>query len=138
VEKNGLGAKKFSPGALRVLMEGRWAGNVRELRNAVEQVAVMSEGENILPEDFPFAPRQQPEAAPTVAAPTAQASALPVNIPEDTIDLKAALKEVTEATERVIIERALAAHKGNRTHAAEALGLSRRALITKIQAYGLD
>jgi transcriptional regulator with PAS, ATPase and Fis domain len=45
---------------------------------------------------------------------------------------------VTEATERVIIERVLTEHHGNRTHAAEALGLSRRALITKIQAYRLD
>jgi two-component system response regulator AtoC len=125
-------------------MGGRWSGNVRELRNAVEQVAVMSEGEMIAPADFPFAPQApaapaaEPFRAAAPAATVADGDHFAVSIPENSTDLKAALKEVTEATERVIIERALAAHKNNRTHAAEALGLSRRALISKIQAYGLD
>ncbi|UQZ88973.1 hypothetical protein C4J81_07095 [Deltaproteobacteria bacterium Smac51] len=140
VEKNGLGEKKFSPGALRVLMEQRWVGNVRALRNAVEQVAVMSEGEVITPDDFPFGPRaaEAVQAAPVAGQSVSCGDGFAVSIPETAVDLKAALKEVTEATERVIIDRVLKDHKGNRTHAAEALGLSRRALITKIQAYNLD
>ncbi len=117
VEKNGLSAKKFSPGALRVLMGGRWAGNVRELKNAVEPAL------------------GAPDSGPAAAA---GGDGFAVNIPEDALDLKSALKEVTEATERVMIERALKARAGNRTHAAELLGLSRRALISKIQTYGLD
>ncbi|MDR1920410.1 MAG: sigma-54-dependent Fis family transcriptional regulator, partial [Candidatus Adiutrix sp.] len=60
-----------------------------------------------------------------------------VRIPEEAVDFKDTLKKVTQAAERSIIERVLARHGGNHTHAALALGLSRRALITKIQEYGL-
>ena len=135
VEKNGLSPKKLSPAAVRLLMEQRWTGNVRALKNAIEQGAVMSEGEVIGPDDFPFAAPRAEGGAP---GPSATPGGLYVHIPENVVDLKAALREVTEATERVVIARVLEAHGGNRTHAAEALGLSRRALITKIQAYGLD
>ena len=138
VEKNGLPPKKLSPAAVRLLSEQKWVGNVRALKNAIEQGAVMSEGEVIAPDDFPFAPATV-QAAPEVAATRAVgARGLELSIPEDLIDLKTALKEVTEATERIIIGRVLKEHGGNRTHTAEALGLSRRALITKVQAYGLD
>jgi DNA-binding NtrC family response regulator len=131
VEKNGLGPKKISSAAARLLMEQKWSGNVRALRNVIEQSAIMSDGENIAPEDFPFAP-----PAPSGPAPLA-AAGFRLSLPEEWLDLKAALREVTEAAERQIIARALKAHGGNRTHAAAALGLSRRALITKIQAYNL-
>ena len=100
----------------------------------------MSEGEMINPGDFPFA------ASAVTASPVIRASnstpggddVISVHIPETVVDFKAALKEVTEAAEKIIIDRVLKAHHGNRTHAAEALGLSRRALITKVQAYNLD
>jgi two-component system response regulator AtoC len=131
VEKNSLGPKKISPAAVRLLMEQKWTGNVRALRNAIEQSAVMSDGETITPEDFPFAP-----AAPAIPAPPPTAG-FHLSLPEDWLDLKSALREVTEAAERQIIARALRAHAGNRTHTAAALGLSRRALIGKIQVYNL-
>ena len=86
----------------------------------------MSEGSVITPDDLPFAP---PPAAPNGRL---------VNIPDDLTDLKAAIREVTEQTERIIIARALDRASGNRTHAAEALGISRRALINKIKDYGLE
>jgi two-component system response regulator AtoC len=109
-------------------MEQKWTGNVRALRNAIEQSAVMSDDETITPGDFPFAPAGA--AAPVPAG-------FHLNLPEEWLDLKAALREVTEAAERQIIARALGAHGGNRTRAAAALGLSRRALINKVQAYDL-
>jgi DNA-binding NtrC family response regulator len=132
VEKNGLGPKKISPAALRLLLEQKWTGNVRALRNAIEQSAVMSDGETITPEDFPFAPAGS--AAP--AAPVG-ASGFHLSLPEEWLDLKAALREVTGAAERQMIARALRANGGTRTRAAAALGLSRRALIGKIQVYDL-
>jgi two-component system response regulator AtoC len=135
VEKIGLEQKKLAPAALRLMREQKWAGTVRALRNVIEQGAVMSEGEVIRPEDFPFA-AAAPNASPAPAAP--EGGGISVHIPPEVVDLKAALKEVTEAAEKIIIERALTAHRGNRTHAAEALGLSRRALITKVQSYKLD
>ncbi|MDR2725379.1 MAG: sigma-54 dependent transcriptional regulator [Candidatus Adiutrix sp.] len=131
VEKNGLGPKKVSPAAVRLLLEQKWTGNVRALRNVIEQSAVMSYGETITPEDFPFAPAEPAAPAPPGAV------GFHLSLPMEWLDLKAALRKVTEAAERQMIARALETHGGNRTHAAAALGLSRRALITKIQAYGL-
>lgn len=136
VEKNGLEQKKLAPAAMRLLVEQKWAGNVRALRNAIEQGAVMSEGEVIRPDDFPFAAPVSSVPGDCVSRPGD--GRISVHIPDDVADLKAALKEVTEAAERIIIGRVLKAHGGNRTHAAEALGLSRRALITKVQTYRLD
>ncbi|MDR0881506.1 MAG: sigma-54 dependent transcriptional regulator [Candidatus Adiutrix sp.] len=142
VDKNGLGRKKLSAEALGRLMAQKWAGNVRALRNAIEQGAIMSEGETITPGDFPFpAPGRPaaPAALPSPAEPSPVGdNEIHVHIPPALTDLKTAIKEVTETTERLIIERVLLAHGGNKTHAAQALGLSRRALITKAQGYHLD
>ena len=125
-DKHRLGDKKFSPEAVRVLDQQTWSGNVRALRNVIEQAAILSEGPTITSNDLPFSPAQ----------PTA--GGIVISIPDDRLDLKAALKEVTEQTERIIIEKTLHVHKNNRTRTAQALGISRRALINKIQAYGLD
>ncbi|MDR1043928.1 MAG: sigma-54 dependent transcriptional regulator [Candidatus Adiutrix sp.] len=133
VDKNRLNPKKMTAASMRLLMEQKWSGNVRALRNVIEQVAVMSEGEIIGPEDFPFA-----RPAPAVSGPAAAPDAICLPGPEKGADLKAAVKAAAEAVERQIIERVLKEHNGNKTHAAEALGLSRRALITKAQHYGLD
>jgi two-component system response regulator AtoC len=92
----------------------------------MERAAVMSDGAAIGPADLPFG--EEP--------PSASESFL-VRVPEDWLDLKAASKEVLKATEEILIKRALALKNGNQSRAAEALGLSRRALVTKIQAYGL-
>ena len=124
-KKHGLGEKKLSPEAVRALTGQTWSGNVRALRNVLEQAAVMSEEITITAADLPFGPAPPPEGGILVA------------VSEDHQDLKAAIKEVTEQTERIIIRRTLEKTGGNRTHAADVLGISRRALINKIQAYGL-
>lgn len=124
--KHNLGPKRLSPEAVRVLTQHPWPGNVRQLANVIEQAAVMSEGPAITPADLPFSP------------PPAPADGLIVAVPQDRLDLKAALREIIEQTERTMIQRALDQTGQNRTHAAQALGISRRSLINKIQAYGLD
>ena len=127
VDKHNLEPKKLSPEAVRALNRQHWAGNVRALLNVIEQAAVMSEQATITTNDLPFGP-----------APVPNGSGILVSIPEDRLDLKSALKEVIEQAERIIIQKALKAHDQNRTRAAETLGISRRALINKIQAYGLE
>ena len=126
VSRHRLAPKKLSPEAVRALARQTWAGNVRALRNVIEQAAVMSDGPTITLADLPFGPAQPVEGDHLVS------------IPENRQDLKATLKEVTEQTERIIIARALAHTNRNRTQAAARLGISRRALINKIQAYGLE
>ena len=102
---------KFSPGVARFLEAYKWPGNVRELRNAIERAVLMSHGDLILPEHFPA--RVQEDSTKSAERLTLQASRL-------------------EDLEREAILLALREHNFNRTEAAKALGLSRRALLYKV------
>ena len=124
--KHGLGEKNLSADAIQSLTRQAWFGNVRALKNVIEQAAVMSENRTITARDLPFGPAPHPEQG------------IRVTIPEERTDLKTTLKEVTAQAESLLIRRTLDACNQNRTRAADALGISRRALINKIQAYGLD
>jgi two-component system response regulator AtoC len=126
VQKHDLGEKRLAPPAIRALAAQDWYGNVRALKNVIEQAAVMGDAPTINEEDLPF------------GAPSTNDNKINIAIPEDRSDLKNLIREITEQAERVVIKRTLDQMAQNRTKAAQALGISRRALITKIQAYGLD
>ena len=126
VQKHDLGEKRLAPQAIRALAAQEWYGNVRALKNVIEQAAVMGDASTITAEELPF------------GAPAMDDSHINIAIPENRSDLKNLIREITEQAERVVIKRTLDQVEQNRTRAAEALGISRRALITKIQAYGLD
>lgn len=91
-----------------------WPGNVRELRNAMERAALLSLGELILPEHLPSRVRGTGES-PAVVLPRK-------------------LEDLGEI-ERQAIFQALRKHDFNRTETAKALGISRRALIYKLQRF---
>lgn len=93
------------------LMAHGWPGNVRELENILEQSAMMASESFIGLEDLPAGLRER-----------RQDPATPLTL---------------EAVERHHIQTVLARYHGNRTQAAKTLGLSRRALIRKIEKYGL-
>ncbi len=93
-----------------------WPGNVRELRNAMERAALLSRGELILPDHLPTRVRASSSApAPAPATPPAPDSG---NLDE---------------MERHAILLALRKHNFNRTETAKSLGISRRALLYKLQ-----
>jgi DNA-binding NtrC family response regulator len=100
------------------LLRYAWPGNVRELRNAMERAALLSLGELILPEHLPNRVRQ-PSGA--VAVPPAPA--------------EAGDAERLGEIERQAIFQALRNHGFNRTETAKALGISRRALLYKLQRF---
>ncbi len=115
------GATTLSPGALRRLEGWPWPGNLRELRHEMQRALVMAAGRGeILEEDLSPALRQ-------AAAVKSEGSA-----PEG-----ATLEEKITALERREIAAALAATAGNRSHAAQRLGLSRQGLLNKMDRYGL-
>jgi DNA-binding NtrC family response regulator len=89
-----------------------WPGNVRELRNVIERAVLLSQSELILPEHLPTKLRE------TVKQ----------NIPSLTLD-----SQTMDEIERNAIIVALKHHKSNRTETAKALGISRRALLYKLQ-----
>ncbi|MCA9320561.1 MAG: sigma 54-interacting transcriptional regulator [Planctomycetes bacterium] len=105
-----------APMAMKRLMSHAWPGNVRELENEIERLVMMG-FERIDPQDLHPDLRQAP--VPTVLE-------------------EGGLRAHVEAIERRIIEETLLAHDGNRTHTAEALGLSRLGLRKKMQRYGLE
>ncbi|MBW2621663.1 MAG: sigma-54-dependent Fis family transcriptional regulator [Deltaproteobacteria bacterium] len=122
----GLGKKKLAPEAMEALVRYHWPGNVRELINVIEHAMIMCDGSMISTRDLPFAAERETE------------DKIELAIPEDRYDLKGTLKEVTARAEKTLIKRILDQTNQNRTRSAKRLGISRRALISKIQAYGLN
>ena len=108
------GKARFSSAVNDHLARYPWPGNVRELRNAMERAALLSHGELILPEHLPARVRTAAEPPP----PTESADA-----------------ERLGEIERQAIFQALRKHDYNRTETAKALGISRRALIYKLQRF---
>jgi|Deesub1362A_J573_1020465.scaffolds.fasta_scaffold12299_1 two-component system response regulator AtoC len=123
--RHGLGPKRISPQAMELLTAAPWRGNVRELQNLMEQAALMSEGDTITPEDLP-------------GLNATQSGGIRLSIPPEEEDLKKVLKSIARMAEEQVIRRVLERTGGNRTQAAQRLGISRRALITKIKDLGLS
>ena len=100
---------KISPEALRLLMDYRWPGNIRELENVIERAVVIGEGTTIVPGDLPFEQRHDPAA-----------DRLPTS-----------LKEM----EKMHIERILAMNSHNISKTARDLGIDRQTLYNKMEKY---
>jgi DNA-binding NtrC family response regulator len=109
------GKARLSAGVADCLERYSWPGNVRELRNAMERAALLSAGELILPEHLPA----------RVRAAAGQSSIAGTFEPVDARRL--------EEIERHAVLEALRKHDFNRTETAKALGISRRALLYKLQ-----
>ena len=99
-----------------------WPGNVRELRNAIERAVVVQSSGTITADDLPERIRD------------AGRRARP-NLPEG--PLKEQLRDQLADLERVAIMEALEQFGGNQTRTAKRLGISRRALIYKMERLGL-
>ncbi|MDY4067860.1 sigma 54-interacting transcriptional regulator, partial [Bullifex sp.] len=110
----------FSPEALEALKKHNFYGNVRELENVLERAMIFAEQSVITLSDL--------DLRSSVSRPDVQAKQ------KEVLQEAVSLKEI----ERQAISRALQRWEGNRTHAAEELGISRRTLISKISEYGLE
>jgi two-component system response regulator AtoC len=127
-KENGKKINGFSAEAMKVLASYCWPGNVRELRNCVERMVVMARGSTLTLSDVPADIRGNVAHAATVDAAEAATESIPAA--GTSLDLN--------AHERTLISRALQECSGNRTRAAERLGISRRTLHRKIKTYGLE
>ena len=116
-EENGKSIRGFTPEAYTLLAGYGWPGNIRELRNLVERMVVLARGEWLDVMDLPPQVRQQggePGGA-----------------------LKPGEGMTVEQMEQEMILEALERTGGNRTLAAEQLGMSRRTLHRKLNKLGL-
>ncbi|TCW17939.1 two-component system response regulator AtoC [Raoultella sp. BIGb0138] len=114
---------EIDPAALSLLATWPWPGNIRELSNVIERAVVMSTGAVIFAEDLP-AQFRHPISTTTEMKP-AQAG-------------ERNLKEEIKREEKRIILEVLEQQEGNRTRTALMLGISRRALMYKLQEYDID
>ncbi|NLX25893.1 MAG: sigma-54-dependent Fis family transcriptional regulator [Lentisphaerae bacterium] len=115
-EENKKQINGFTPAAYEILSSYRWPGNIRELRNLVERMVVLARGSILDVQDIPAPVREQVSGGGEVR-----------------ID---ADLTVDEMEKRMIIQT-LEKTKGNRTRAAEKLGISRRTLHRKLNQYGI-
>jgi two-component system response regulator HydG len=118
--------REVSADAQSLLLNYRWPGNIRELRNAIERAVALCAGTVIQPGDLPDEMRaggvQHEKLVAAVAAATTMAGTL------------GEAKEVAEASR---IREALKRNKNNRLRAAAELGISRMTLYKKLHRYGL-
>ncbi|WP_043359057.1 sigma-54-dependent Fis family transcriptional regulator [Belnapia sp. F-4-1] len=126
-EANGLPVRALAPAAEALLLSHPWPGNVRELENTLHRAVLLAQGPAIGPEAVELTPLPPPavaamEAKPTAAAPAAKGVGGLVG------------RKVGEV-ERDLILETLSHCLGNRTRAAEILGISIRTLRNKLHEY---
>jgi len=119
---NGLKAKSFAPDAVDALKRLPWRGNVRELRNVVERLLIMTPRAVIRASDIPpglgLAPAGDSTTAPALA-------------------LTGTLQEFKDATERAFILAKLEEHDWNVAATAKAIDTPRSNLYKKLDTYGI-
>lgn len=107
----GMQSKMPSPAAMQRIVAYHWPGNVRELENTLERALILSKGPFLDIEHFPA----------------------PANQEEHDADAHAGYKGITREALLGALQRA----RGNKSKAAELLGVNRRTVYRKIDEYGL-
>lgn len=123
----------FSPSALSAMESYPWPGNIRELENVIQRALLMAEGRVIEPDDLmiDFEPSDN-ESGP-VPFPSHSASAAVHGDNAEAIRLP--IGTTVREMEEILIHRTLDEVNGNRTRAAELLGISIRTLRNKLNEY---
>jgi two-component system response regulator PilR (NtrC family) len=115
--------KKISPGAMNLLLNYTWKGNVRELENVLERILLMSADKEVISvEDLP----------PEIVSSSPEAKTVP-ELTKEGIDLEA----FTANIEKRYLLEALALADGVKTDAAKLLNLSFRSFRHRLQKYGI-
>ncbi len=122
-------AREFSPPGRRAVLEEstlkmleghRWPGNVRELRNAIQRALILSPATHLLPEHLHLSAAEAQKETPISTQST----------PQDALTM--------EEREREAIVDALRESRGNKSEAAEKLGISRSTIHRKLDRYGVS
>jgi DNA-binding NtrC family response regulator len=127
---NGVALRPLSADAKRQLTLGRWPGNVRELENTIHRAVLMASGDEIGPDAIlsPDGLRLDQAKPPAVAHAALAAEAVTRSLVGRTV----------ADVERDLILETLKHCLGNRTHAANILGISIRTLRNKLNEYAAE
>ncbi len=115
--KAGKDVRGFHETARKALLAYGWPGNVRELENVVERAVALTESALVQSEDLPAIVRERRATS------------------EDDLGAAVARGLTLDELEREYIKRVLAAESGNKTRAAQRLGLDRKTLYRKLEEY---
>ncbi len=110
--------KRFSDDAKRALLAHPWYGNVRELKNLMERIAILVKDEVVTSQHLNFVPTVRPEVS--------------------IFDSYEKLQEAREAFEKEFILRKLRENNWNISRTAQVLGVERSHLYRKLKYYGID
>ncbi len=120
--ENNFRPKSFAPAVLDAFRRHGWRGNVRELRNTLERLLIMVEGDEVRPEHIAEVLRRPGEDAASV--PTAEAAG--------------SLKDFKESAERAYLVQKLRESRWNISATAAAIGTPRSNLYKKLEQYGIN
>lgn len=119
-DKFGTELKSIHPGAMNLLLNYHWPGNVRQLENEIERSVALLGSRKVI----------RPEHLSSDVNPWAAQECAPIGRDEK-------LRDVVERIERQMIQNALTKTNGNRTKSSEMLGLTRQGLINKLHRYDM-
>jgi two-component system response regulator FlrC len=138
---NGMADRPLSAEARRRLISHRWPGNVRELENAMHRAVLLSTGAEIddqsirLPDGQPLNPAAGAAMSDPAAGAAARAAQAASSANFGEANLAAFIGQTVAVVEQKLILDTLTHCLGNRTHAANILGISIRTLRNKLKEY---
>ena len=136
-DEHNMKPKRFDPRAMEALQRYRWRGNIRELRNTVERVLIMTPGDVVriedLPQDVrgdvPVMAQVEPAAVAAVVSSGPQSQAPSVSA--------GTLREFKDAAERAFLVQKLRENNWNISKTAEVIDTPRSNLYKKLEQYGI-
>ncbi len=130
--ENNVRPKRITQAALETMQRYRWKGNIRELRNTVERVIIMTAGDTVDVADLPETVRSPSNAA-------AAAGLAAPKPPSDSEGAKAGtLREFKENAERAFLVGKLRENGWNISKTAEVIGTPRSNLYKKLEQYQIS
>jgi len=125
--ENNFRPKRFTPAAVEALQRHRWKGNIRELRNTIERVIIMTSNDAIDVQDLPEPLRSELRVAP----PPGDGANGPAG------EAPGTLREFKETAERTFLVQKLRENGWNISKTAEAIGTPRSNLYKKLEQYNI-
>ncbi|MGQ9637630.1 MAG: sigma-54 interaction domain-containing protein [Thermodesulfobacteriota bacterium] len=131
-KKYGREVSPLSPKLIEIFKSYSWPGNIRELENFIKRIVILGEEEMVLQSLYE---KKEVEEKLRGISPISSSN---TESPTPLFNLKEVGKKAAELAERELIEATLQQTRWNRKEAARLLRISYKALLYKVDKYGLD